>query len=337
MHISIHLSQEQERDWGQEQEQELLAIHYWVSFSVGKPPLWQLPDAQTESAALRASFSGASIGRVSGSGGGSREPRWQVSRSRARGSSGFVGGTGKSCFARLYHITRIFNSSSFNSSCDFPSALTSMTVRSCCAMNAWRRFSCKPHCFSTLSFLRAPMSFKRVGPSCPMANAAQQRRISFPSNHVPPGQSPLACACRDRRAPRKGEYHRINRILWAHQLLFGRGGRWAVMLLFSEQQHKVGTSIPLKVHTGPIRNRLSTPPVFPSTSLSVQSMEPMHWIQSPIPHTTTWLKRSQHTLQIVHLQWWNQGQWSVSLSLPPWFVAVLICDTEISHPQRSYP
>jgi hypothetical protein len=54
---------------------------------------------------------------------------------RSRGAKPEAGGalfvgTGKSCFACLYHITNTFTSSTFNSSHGFSSALTSFTFRS---------------------------------------------------------------------------------------------------------------------------------------------------------------------------------------------------------------
>ncbi len=55
------------------------------------------------------------------------------------------------------------------------------------------------------------------------------------------------------------------------------------MLPLPDKQHKVGTSIPLNVHTGPIGNRLSTLPAF----ISSLSLAPIHGANAlnPITHS----------------------------------------------------
>ena len=70
------------------------------------------------------------------------------------------------------------------------------------------------------------------------------------------------------------------------------------MLPFPEQQHKVGTSIPLKVHTG-LEINCQRRQYLHHHRRQLQSMEPMHGIRSPILHIRTWLKRLQHTLQVA--------------------------------------
>jgi hypothetical protein len=111
------------------------------------------------------------------------------------------------------------------------------------------------------------------------------------------------------------------------------------MLPFSEQQHKVGTFIPLKVHTELIGNRLSTSPVFPSTSSSA----PIHGAKAlnPIIH-------SSHTKDLAEkITACIAGSPVAAVKatrtaecesfVAALILAVLIRDTDISHPQCSHP